>query len=203
MMTVRLRTSARNMETKKEIRSRLKKLRSLMGADECRSMSYEIYKRLIALELDRDYDNILLYSAIRNEVNTDEYFACLINKAKKIYYPRVSGDEMSFYRVRGLDELNCGSFNINEPDMTDEYTEADGRALMIVPGLGFSDTGYRIGYGKGFYDRYLSSFTKRDTVMAVGVGYDFQLLGNVTFEDKYDVPLDGVITDKREVFIDD
>ena len=136
-------------------------------------------------------------------VNTDEYFAYLINKAKRIYYPRVSGDEMSFYRVRSLDELNCGSFNINEPDMTHEYTEADGRALMIVPGLGFSYTGYRIGYGKGFYDRYLSSFTKRDTVMAVGVGYDFQLLGNVTFEDEYDVPLDGVITDKREVFIDD
>lgn len=203
MMTVRLRTSARNMETKKEIRSRLKKQRSLLGADECRSMSHEIYKRLIALELDREYDNILLYSAIRNEVNTDEYFACLIRKAKRIYYPRVCGDEMSFYRVRSLDELNCGSFNISEPDMTDEYIEADGRALMIVPGLGFSYTGYRIGYGKGFYDRYLSSFTKRDTVMAVGVGYDFQLLGNVTFEDEYDVPLDGVITDKREVFIDD
>ena len=167
------------METKKEIRSRLKKQRSLLGADECHNMSHEIYKRLIALELDRDYDNILLYSAIRNEVNTDEYFAYLINKAKKIYYPRVCGDEMSFYRVRSLDELNCGSFNINEPDMTHEYTEADGRALMIVPGLGFSYTGYRIGYGKGFYDRYLSSFTKRDTVMAVGVGYDFQLLGNV------------------------
>lgn len=67
---------------------------------------------------------------------------------------------MSFYRVRSLDELNCGSFNIKEPDMTKEYTQADGRALMIVPGLAFSDTGYRIGYGKGFYDRYLSSFTK-------------------------------------------
>ena len=54
-------------------------------------MSHEIYKRLIALELDRDYDNILLYSAIRNEVNTDEYFTYLINKAKRIYYPRVFG----------------------------------------------------------------------------------------------------------------
>ena len=139
------------METKKEIRSRLKKQRSLLGADECRSMSHEIYKRLIALELDREYDNILLYSAIRNEVNTDEYFTYLINKAKRIYYPRVSGNTMSFYRVR----------------------------------------------------RYLSSFTKRDTVMAVGVGYDFQLLSSMTFEDEYDVPLDGVITDKREVFIDE
>ena len=202
-MTVRLRTSARNMETKKEIRSRLKKQRGLLGADECYNMSHEIYKRLIALELDRNYDNILLYSAIRNEVNTDEYFAYLINKAKRIYYPRVSGNTMSFYRVRSLDELNCGSFNIKEPDMTKEYTQEDGRALMIVPGLAFSDTGYRIGYGKGFYDRYLSSFTKRDTVMAVGVGYDFQLLSSMTFEDEYDVPLDGVITDKREVFIDE
>ena len=136
-------------------------------------------------------------------MNTDEYFTYLKNKAKRIYYPRVSGNKMSFYRVRSLDELNCGSFNIKEPDMTKEYTQADGRALMIVPGLAFSDTGYRIGYGKGFYDRYLSSFTKRDTVMAVGVGYDFQLLSSMTFEDEYDVPLDGVITDKREVFIDE
>lgn len=68
-------------------------------------MSHEIYKRLIALELDRDYDNILLYSAIRNEVNTDEYFTYLINKAKRIYYPRVSGNKMSFYRVRSLMSL--------------------------------------------------------------------------------------------------
>lgn len=202
-MTVRLRTSARNMETKKEIRSRIKKQRDLLGADECYNMSHEIYKRLMVSELDRDYDNILLYSAIRNEVNTDEYFTYLIDKAKRIYYPRVSGNTMSFYRVRSLDELNCGSFNIKEPDMTKEYTQADGRALMIVPGLAFSDTGYRIGYGKGFYDRYLSSFTKRDTVMAIGVGYDFQLLSSMTFEDEYDVPLDGVITDKREVFIDE
>ena len=58
-------------------------------------------------------------------------------------------------------------------------------------------------YKRQFYDRYLLSFTKRDTVMAVGVGYDFQLLSSMTFEDEYDVPLDGVITDKREVFVDE
>ena len=178
------------METKKEIRSRLKKQRSLLGADECRSMSHEIYKRLIALELDRDYDNILLYSAIRNEVNTDEYFACLINKAKRIYYPRVSGDEMSFYRVRSLEELNCGSFNINEPDMTHEYTQADGRALMIVPGLGFSDTGYRIGYGKGFYDRYLSI---DNTFIKAALAFDFQLLESIPYEE-HDLKPDYIVT---------
>lgn len=82
------------METKKEIRSRLKKQRSLLGVDECCSMSHEIYKRLIALELDREYDNILLYSAIRNEVNTDEYFAYLINKAKG-------------YIIRGFRAIQC------------------------------------------------------------------------------------------------
>lgn len=70
------------METKKEIRSRLKKQRGLLGADECHSMSHEIYKRLIALELDREYDNILLYSAIRNEVNMDDVF-CLFNQQSK------------------------------------------------------------------------------------------------------------------------
>ena len=84
------------METKKEIRSRLKKQRSLLGADECRSMSHDIYKRLMVSEMDRDYDNILLYSAIRNEVHTDEYFTYLINKAKRIYYPRVRAIKCPF-----------------------------------------------------------------------------------------------------------
>ena len=90
------------METKKEIRSRLKKQRGLLGADECHNMSHDIYKRLMVSELDRDYDNILLYSAIRNEVNTDEYFAYLINKAKRIYYPKVSDDKMSLQILESL-----------------------------------------------------------------------------------------------------
>lgn len=79
---------------KKEIRSRLKKQRSLLGADECHNMSHDIYKRLMVSELDRDYDNILLYSAIRNEVNTDEYFTYLINKAKG-------------YIIRGFRAIQC------------------------------------------------------------------------------------------------
>ena len=52
------------METKKEIRSRLKKQRGLLGADECHNMSHDIYKRLMVSELDREYDNILLYSCL-------------------------------------------------------------------------------------------------------------------------------------------
>ena len=71
---------------------------------------------------------------------------------------------------------------------------------MIVPGLAFSDTGYRVGYGKGFYDRYLSKDRMRENIKAIGMGYDFQLLTGVSFEDAYDVALDGVVTDKREVF---
>ena len=86
--------------------------------------------------------------------------------------------------------------------MTKEYTQEDGRALMIVPGLAFSDTGYRIGYGKGFYDRYLSSFTKRDTVMAVGVGYDFQLLSSMigaTTENPY-FEVNGALISRSIIF---
>ena len=185
------------METKKEIRSRLKKQRCLLGADECHNKSHEIYKRLIALELDREYDNILLYSAIRNEVNIDEYFTYLINKAKRIYYPRVSGNTMSFYRVRSLDELNCGSFNIKEPDMTKEYTQADGRALMIVPGLAFSDAGYRIGYGKGFYDRYLGKIPAADRPYLVGLCFSCQLFEILDGQKPHDINMDLIVTERR------
>ena len=171
-----------------------------MPADKCRQNSLEICKKIINLKLDENLDNILLYSAIRNEVDTTEYFKYLVQRGKKIYYPKVEGDNMSFYRVKSQDELSTGAFNIAEPDATQRYSAADGRALMIVPGLAFSDSGYRIGYGKGFYDRYLSQEEMRQMVTAVGICYDFQLVEGISFEDAYDVSLDGVVTDKREVF---
>ena len=108
---------------------------------------------------------------------------------------------MIFVKIESFKELTQGYMGIREPVSSDEADIKEG--FMCMPGMVFDNECNRIGYGGGFYDRYLSSFTKRDTVMAVGVGYDFQLLSSMTFEDEYDVPLDGVITDKREVFIDD
>lgn len=188
------------MVTKSEIRKNMKQKRDSLTSKERMSKSREICRRLKELSLDVGYQNILLYSAIRSEADLTEYYTYLSGLGKNIYFPKVCGDTMEFYLVKSIDELTTGAFNIAEPDITQRYEPDCGRALMIVPGLAFSDTGYRVGYGKGFYDRYLSKDRMRENIKAIGMGYDFQFLTGVSFEDAYDVALDGVVTDKREVF---
>lgn len=188
------------MEIKSEIRKSMKQERDSLMPEERMSKSHDIYVRLKELSFDAEYQNIMLYSAIRSEADLTEYFTYMSDLGKSIYFPKVCGDTMEFYRVKSLDELTTGAFNIAEPDITQRYEPGCGRALMIVPGLAFSDAGYRVGYGKGFYDRYLSQNRMRENIKAIGTGYDFQLLTGISFEDAYDVALDGVVTDKREVF---
>lgn len=200
MLMDQLRILARNMEIKNEIRKTMKQKRGSLTHSQCKSKSHDICKRLENLSLDKGFDNILLYSPIRNEADTTEYFKYLTDEGKNIYFPKVCGETMEFYRVESMDELTTGAFDIAEPDITQRYEPGCGRALMIVPGLAFSDAGYRVGYGKGFYDRYLSQNRMRENIKAIGIGYDFQFVTGISFEDAYDVALDGVVTDKREVF---
>ena len=175
-------------------------MRNSIGADDVLDMSMCICRKLARLKPEAEYENILLYSAINNETDLTDYYKYLKENNKKIFFPRVSGDTMEFYRIDGYKEMKIGSFSIMEPVADeDRRFKEDDRALMIVPGIAFSTDRYRIGYGKGYYDKYLSCHSGIDTI---GVCYDFQLT-NEKINDKHDVRLGGIITEKREVFGND
>ena len=174
------------MEIKRKIRKEMRNMRNGISNDEVLYMSMCICKKLSKLKREAEYENILLYSAINNETDLTEYYRYLKENNKKIFFPKVSGDTMEFSIMEPVaDENKC--------------FKEDDRALMIVPGVAFSTDRYRIGYGKGYYDKYLSCHLAIDTI---GVCYDFQLT-NEKINDKHDVRLGGIITEKREVFGND
>ncbi|RLF88523.1 5-formyltetrahydrofolate cyclo-ligase, partial [Thermococci archaeon] len=96
-------------------------------------------------------------------------------------------------RIRSFSELRPGKFNIMEPrEAIDEEVNLD---LIVVPGVAFDESGYRLGFGKGYYDRFLRSF--RETTK-LGLAYEFQVLEEVP-RDEGDIPVDFIITEKRRI----
>ncbi len=96
------------------------------------------------------------------EIQTDGILHRALAEGKALYLPRCLDDagQMAFYRVQALEELESGSFGVREPSLAaPQYNmDLDGQALCLVPGLCFDNKGYRLGYGKGYYDRFLAKF---------------------------------------------
>ncbi|MDR2883955.1 MAG: 5-formyltetrahydrofolate cyclo-ligase [Deferribacteraceae bacterium] len=132
-----------------------------------------------------DFDRYLLYSSIKNEVNVANLYKRLLALGKYIYYPCVQGDKM----LLGCGELKSGYQGIMEP--TEFYNGSID--VAIIPGVAFDVNGYRLGYGKGFYDRFLAD---NPQVLKVGVSYDI-LIEDDVFPESHDVRMDVVLTEKR------
>lgn len=101
---------------------------------------------------------LLGYAALPEEIQTDGILRRALAEGKALYLPRCLDDagQMAFYRVQALEDLESGSFGVREPSLAaPQYNmDLDGQALCLVPGLCFDGKGYRLGYGKGYYDRF-------------------------------------------------
>ncbi len=110
---------------------------------------------------------------------------------KKVAAPKVFGEDMRYFYIHSYDDVAPGYFNIPEPDETRNLKEAaDETALLLVPGVAFDKDRHRCGYGKGFYDRYLSRHTQHATV---AMALDFQIVETVP-SDVYDICPQMLIT---------
>ena len=111
-----------------------------------------------------------------------------LKDGKKVAVPKVYGDTMRFIYLEDLNGIEKGYAGIPEP-VADEPVAADETALVLMPGLAFDKVGHRIGYGGGFYDKFLSAEPTHPTV---ALCYDFQMLPNLETEE-FDVPVDLVL----------
>jgi 5-formyltetrahydrofolate cyclo-ligase len=107
---------------------------------------------------------------------------------------------MVFHSIASLNNLKTGKYNIKEPlpqpNNNGDYEVVD---TLIIPGLVFDRRGYRIGYGKGYYDRFLEQHSKKNNITAIGLGYEFQIFsGSITYE-PHDFRLDALVTDKEVI----
>lgn len=189
------------LEEKKNLRKKMKALRDRLSYEEVLDLSQKLTERVVShYEFIRAKD-ILIYMHYQNEVRTDGIIGYAWMLRKRVFVPRVNGNEMEFYEIRDLKECAPGYQGINEPVLcTSPYEFKEGlkeEPLMILPGLAFDEKGGRLGYGGGFYDRFLES---RPACTKMGIGFDFQCVGEVPAGGQ-DIPMDLVVTEERTEII--
>ena len=129
---------------------------------------------------------IYCYYSVNKEVDLLPFIKQALEDGKIIAFPKVKGQNMDFFEVKSLEELEPGYFNIPEPPETTPAPKGD---LIIVPGVAFSKKGERLGYGGGFYDRFL----EHHKVYTIGVAYDFQIMNSLPTEE-HDMKLNEIIS---------
>lgn len=152
-------------------------------------LSLPILGRMKALL--RGSRTIVAYYSLDDEVNTHGMIDDLVADGKTVYLPKVVSDtEMVLCRYTGRDSLSPGAYGIMEP--IGPVISADAAFdVVLVPGLAFDDKGHRLGRGKGYYDRFLSTLSEPRPLL-VGVCFDFQKVGLVPTESS-DVSVDIVV----------
>ena len=175
---------------KKELRKKYIEVRKSISEEARSEESAGITEKLLAVLEQENYDALLMYAPKEFEV---DIFGLFDAANIPVFFPRCEGDTMNFYKADNPDQLTEGSFGVREPDKSCPMfiPKVNEHYLIVVPGVAFDEKGYRIGYGRGYYDRYLSDVN----------GYDFYKIGvcfkecliKDTFHDEFDIRTDKVI----------
>lgn len=180
-------------EIKMHIRNEYKAKRKEIPDSVKKEMDHEVCKRFLALNSYRYADTVLLYSPLKYEIDTSYIMKDALSKGKRVAYPRcIDGNKMVFHLITSEDQLVCGMYNIREPkEELPIYENGKDNSICIMPGIVFDKRGYRLGYGKGYYDRFLSNFKG---IKAGFVYSDFMI--NELPNGRYDLKADIIITER-------
>lgn len=180
---------------KRSLRHQMLALRRALDHDEWLSTSRLAQQMLLSLEEYSRAKCIALYSSVHNEVDTALILQTACAAGKRTFFPVVCGHEMVLRQVDHPEQLSQGAFGILEPCGNGRDHLAHEVDLIVVPGVAFDLTGHRIGYGKGFYDRFLRHPGQRGTL--VGLCHDFQLIDGNLPADRHDIRMDIIVTGQR------
>lgn len=187
------------LSQKAELRKEAKLYRKSLSQNDRLYKSTSILNNLKELKEFQKADVILMYASLDGEVETLKFIQELLDEGKKeVYCPVTLGDEMEFYRILSVNDLHEGYFHVLEPVATEK------RALklmpgihycMVMPGLMFDKEGNRLGYGRGYYDKYLSRISTETRMITVALSYDAMVRDELPTEET-DYKADYVITEK-------
>lgn len=179
--------------SKKEIRAEVKKYRREALPEMIRRNSDLICEKFLELQEYQNARVVFVYMDCKNEVETKRVIEQCWKDGKIVAAPKVFGETMKYYAISSYEDLEEGYFGILEPkhEKLQEIVSEDG--LMILPGVAFDEKRHRVGYGGGFYDRYLEAHPK---MRKVAFAFEFQLFDRVPSED-YDIRPEKIITEKR------
>ena len=176
------------MVKKKELRAMIPQKKRAMTPAESEEKSRLLAEKFRACPQYAAAKTIYGYLPYNQEVRTVPMLRQALEDGKQVAVPKVYGDDMKFILLPGLTQVAPGYAGIPEP-IADGPEAADPSALVLMPGLVFDPQGHRIGYGGGFYDRFLSREPNHPTV---ALCYDFQVLDKLETEE-FDIPVDLVL----------
>ena len=166
------------MEEKKEIRRFIRKQRKELDPILWQSATDEICRVTSELDIFREATDIYCYIDFGGEVGTRPLIQEAWKLGKSVWVPRVHAETMDFYEITSFDQLKPGSYGILEPEEGIPAIAEDG--LMIMPGVAFDAKRNRVGYGGGYYDRYLEAHPHLHTI---ALAFDMQVLYEVPSEE--------------------
>lgn len=170
-------------EEKKHIRHEILKKRSELSIEERTKASLVITDRIIGHQWFYRADVILTFVGYGSEVDTTGIINEALRCGKKVYAPRVCASEMNFYRIFSFNDLLRGYKGIPEPSgMSEKYDfysrAAEEKTLLLMPGVAFDMEKNRIGYGKGFYDRFLQD-KEELRLHSIAIGFSCQIVDKI------------------------
>ena len=180
------------------LRKYMTEKRNCLTSHEIQSCSEEITKRLLGSIFYRECQNLCLYNAFRNEVSCRYIMKQALSDGKGVFMPVTDETQkmIEFYEVTETTRWRKGAYGIEEPILQSGTRILKEKAVILMPGLVFDRKKHRIGYGGGYYDRYLAIHTEHITA---ALCYAFQITEEALPWEEHDVLPDYIITEK-EIF---
>ena len=196
------------MEQKQDLRKLARNRRDALTQEERAEMSARIATRLFAHPLYENASAVCCYVSFRSEVSTTDILNRILHDKKTLFCPKVldvTSSKMDFFEITSIDDdLVPGCMGIPEPRGTTQtfsgrlsQNKEPGHDLFVMPGLAFNHARDRIGYGGGFYDRYLRSLSQ--DVPTVALAFDVQVFDCAFPAEEYDRRPDVLITESRSL----
>ena len=173
---------------KKELRRQIREQKRAMTEEQIVTAGARLGELFLNCPEYKAAKTIYGYLPYNQEVRTVPMLEQAMKDGKRVAVPKCYGDQMRFIYLDDLSQVESGYAGIPEP-IADEPVAEDKTALVLMPGLAFTEDGNRMGYGGGFYDKFLAAEPDHPTV---ALCYDFQMVDYIPTDD-YDIPVDRVL----------
>ncbi len=180
-------------DAKRALRQVMLKTRNSLSREVLDKMSEMIQARVLNMNEFVSAKIVAAYHPIGSEVSTIKILSSILQLNKHLALPRVEDETIIFAEVKDLEkDLEVGQYNIMKPK--NHCLKMNKMDLVLVPGIAWDEHGYRLGYGKGYYDKYLANLQ----TVSVGLAYDFQVLEDIPHEQN-DFRVNLIVTEKRVI----
>ena len=179
-----------------EIRKEILSVRNNLNKEALNNFNKNIFNTIIKSDIYKKAQSIFIYISFGSEVETKKIIEHAISLGKNIYVPKTDKTikEMIAVKIHSFDNMTVDKWGILEPIIVDKQNIGNEFDLIIMPGVAFDITGNRLGYGGGYYDKYIHNLKRRPTLLALS--YEFQIIDNIIAE-IHDMQLDYIITENK------